>query len=142
VAHPARYFWTPAAQPWFFPGADDDAIGNWEDVGTDDDELLAAIPHPTYMVLYKRRSIWRVSGDPANLQVFAQRTNANMGIVGPDAAVAAGGIDYIVSTEGVYIFNGDSEELISAESSSSFRLPETPLFHRSIFSRWIKSRWP
>src|SRR6185295_6939329 len=31
--HPARYWWTPTAQPWAWPGAHDDFEGQWEDTG-------------------------------------------------------------------------------------------------------------
>lgn len=119
--HPARYFWTPAAQPWFFPGSNDDDVGNWEDVGGDDDPILKIIQHPTLAVIYKQRSIWRLPGDPASLQVSAVRTNANLGLVGPQAAVNGGALDYFVGPEGVYNFNLDFETKISTDIDPIFK---------------------
>lgn len=116
--HPARMWWTSAAHPWYFPGADE-LTGNWEDVGGDDDPLFAATDHKRLLILYKRRSIWRLSGDPVNAS--PERTNANLGLVGPLAVVNAGAVDYLMGPEGVYRFNGDFEEKISGPVDPIFK---------------------
>lgn len=117
--HPARNFWTPAGIPFCFPGADDEDIGNWEDVGGDDDELLAVIDHKQALAYYKQRSIWRLTGDPVTGDPV--RTNANIGIVGPRAVCNAGSTDYFVGPEGVYSFNGDFEQKISQALDPIFK---------------------
>lgn len=119
LANPARFFWTPAGQPFCFPGADDPNIGNWEDCGGDDDELLATIDHKQALIFYKQRSIWRLIGDPETADPI--RTNANIGIVGPKAVCNAGAVDYLVGPEGVYRFNIDFEEKISQALDPIFK---------------------
>lgn len=117
--HPARYFWTPAGQPWTFTGADDDFLGDWEDAGGDDDELLQVTLHKTAAFLYKRRSIWRLVGDPASADPI--QTNSAVSALGENAIVNAGAVDYFVGWEGVYRFNGDYEEKVSAAIDPIFK---------------------
>lgn len=119
LLHPARYFWTDAGVPWSFPGADDDFEGNWEDAGSDDDELLTVTNHKTLALLYKRRSIWQLPGDPATTDPI--QTNSNVGAVSENAVVNAGSIDYFVGWEGVYSFNGDYETKISSAIDPIFK---------------------
>jgi hypothetical protein len=117
--HPARYFWTDAGVPWSFPGATDDFEGNWEDAGSDDDEILTATNHKRLALLYKRRSIWQLPGDPATSDPI--QTNSAVGALGENAVVNAGSIDYFVGWEGVYSFNGDYETKISSAIDPIFK---------------------
>jgi hypothetical protein len=117
--HPARYFWNDAGVPWSFPGATDDFTGNWEDAGGDDDEILTVTNHKRLALLYKRRSIWQLPGDPATTDPI--QTNSNVGAVGENAVVNAGSIDYLVGWEGVYSFNGDYETKISSAIDPIFK---------------------
>lgn len=118
-AHPARYWWTPSARPWFFPGSDDDLEGNWEDCGGDEERLLTATDHKQTLILYKQKSIWRISGDPQTTDPV--KTNALVGAVGPKAVVSAGAFDYFIGSEGIYRFNGDFEEKISGALDPIFK---------------------
>jgi len=117
--HPARYFWTPSGQPWFFPGADDSDIGQWEDAGSDDDELLAMTNHTQMLLLYKQRSLWRLPGDPNN--VDPELADATVGLVGEQAVVNAGMLDYFVGPEGVYLRTYDYKQKISPELDPIFK---------------------
>ncbi len=117
--HPARYFWTDAGVPWSFPGADDNFLGNWEDAGGDDDEILTATNHKLLILLYKRRSIWRLAGDPATTDPV--QTNSAVSALGENAVVNAGAVDYFVGWEGVYAFNGDFETKISSAIDPLFK---------------------
>lgn len=118
-AHKARYFWTDAAVPWSFPGAQDDFIGNWEDAGGDDDEILTATNHKLLVLFYKRRSIWRLAGDPATTDPV--QTNSAVSALGENAVCNAGAVDYFIGTEGVYSFNGDFETKISSAIDPIFK---------------------
>lgn len=117
--HPSRMFWTNAGQPWFFPGSNDDGVGNWEDVGGDDDEILAVTMHPTVVVIYKERSIWLLPGDPATND--AVQTNSNVGVAGQNLATSAGQMDFFVAPEGIYRFNLDFEDKISTDVDPIFK---------------------
>jgi hypothetical protein len=110
-ACPQRYFWTPSAQPWKFPGSNDTALGNWEDCGASGEGILRITDHKTVLVFYKERSIWRLVGDPDTNDPV--KTNANAGLLGAAAICSAGNLDYYGGTEGVFSFNGDYETDIS-----------------------------
>lgn len=117
--HPARLFWTTSGNHWYFPGADDEFVGNWEDAGGDDDGIVQCTDHRPVMVIYKQRSIWRLVGDPDTSS--PQKTNSHVGLVGPNAVVNGGGVDWFVGKEGVYRFNMDTEEKISSAIDPIFK---------------------
>jgi len=117
--HPGRFWWTKAAQPWYFPGSNDEAEGQWEDVGEETERIYKVTTRKKLVIFYKRRSIWRLEGDPdAN---DPEKTNANVAAIGPQAVCSAGSIDYFAAADGIYEFNGDSEKKISQKID--------PLFH-------------
>lgn len=119
--HPARIFWTSAGIPWGFKGPRDPVVGNWEDVGQDDDEVVNCTNHKTLLVIYKQRSIWRVNGDIALTGVDPVQTNSNVGLVGFNAVCSGGALDYFVGPEGVYRFNMDYETKISGALDPIFK---------------------
>jgi len=118
--HPNRIWWTPTARPWYFPGSDDDFEGNWVDVGDDDEEIASVTHHGRMLMIYKRRSIWRLLGDPDEND--PERTNATVAIMGgPRAVVSAGTEDYYLAADGVYRFNGDTPEKVSHKIDPIFQ---------------------
>lgn len=117
--NPARYFWTPSGQPWFFPGADDGNIGNWEDAGGDDDPIIACTNHASVLMFYKARSIWRLQGDPQSED--PQQITGNVGLVGPKAVCNGGSLDYFVGPEGIYEHNIYGETKISEQLDPIFK---------------------
>jgi hypothetical protein len=114
-----RLYWSKVAQPTCWPGADDDAEGNWVDVGQSGDDILAVTCHKRMAVIYKQRSIWRLTGDPA--EADPEQTSANVGLLGERAIVNAGAVDYFAAAEGIYRFNGDFEEKISTPVDPIFK---------------------
>lgn len=119
--YPARLWWTRSGTPWGFYGALDPIIGDWEDVGQTDDEIVNVTNHKTLEIIYKQRSIWRVNGDISKNGIDPVQTNANIGLVGEKAVCNAGAIDYFMGQEGVYIFNGDFETKISQPLDPIFK---------------------
>ncbi|HLW77790.1 MAG TPA: hypothetical protein VKS01_12410, partial [Bryobacteraceae bacterium] len=123
--HPARYYWSPSAQPWYFPGAgnganvDDDVDGNWEDAGSDDDQLVWITNHNNVALIYKQRSLWRLVGDPATSD--AQQMDASIGLVGPQAVCNAGEVDYFMGPEGIYQRSYDFKNKISGAIDPIFK---------------------
>ncbi len=118
-AHPARYFWTPAGQPWAFPGSSDDAIGNWEDAGSHDDEILLMTDHRPVTVIYKQRSIWRLVGDPETSSPTI--TNSKVSAFSSTCICKGGGVDYFAGPEGVFLFNMDNETKLSYDIDPIFK---------------------
>lgn len=125
AAQPARLFWTPTAQPYFFPGSDDDAEGNWLDVGDKGDELIMGTNHTRYAVLYKQMSIWRLIGDPDTNDPELVSTAHSP--VSRRAIVNTGDVDYFVGHDGVYRFNGDTVVKVSQKVDPIFRGYNAPL---------------
>lgn len=119
-AHPCRYFWTNAGQPWFFPGSDDNDIGNWEDAGSDDDPLIMMTNHSRYALVYKQRSLGRLMGDPATADY--EHVDGTTGLVGTQAVVNAGALgDFMVGVEGIYLRNADYKTKISIDIDPIFK---------------------
>lgn len=118
-AKPGRYFWTDAARPWYWPGSDDDGEGNWEDCGEESEDLYFVSHRKKMIIFYKRRSIWRLEGDPKLND--PERTNCNIGVLGPTGACNGGAVDYFASAEGIYSFNGDVEKKISPKVDPIFK---------------------
>ena len=113
--HPSRYYWTPAGIPWGWPGSDDEPEGDWEDAGGDDDTLIGATNHKTLLVFYKKRSIWRLPGDPSTSDPI--QTNANIGAVGASAICPAGDLDYFCfSRKAIYFHSAWTLRRKSAKS--------------------------
>jgi hypothetical protein len=110
-AHPGRYWWTPTAQPWFFPASQDEDEGNWQDAGDETEELVAITEHKRAGWMYKEHTIWRLPGDPDRFD--PEQTNANVGAVGAEAVANCGSFDCFVGPRGIYRFNGEFEEEIS-----------------------------
>lgn len=119
IAHPGRYWWTPTARPWYFPGSDDEDEGNWQDTGEDSDPILQAVSHNRTLIFYKNRSIWRLFGDPDVSD--PEPTSASMGIFGIQAVCKAGAVDYAAGGEGIYRFNSESELEISTKIRPIFK---------------------
>lgn len=120
AAHPSRLFWTPVARPWAWPGASDEAEGNWIDVGQDDDELLTVTLRSRSAWLYKNRSIHRLNGDPD--VVDPEEVIPTVGAAGEDAVAPWGDVDFFVGSDGgVHRFNGDSTSHVSQKIDPIFR---------------------
>jgi len=118
AAHPARFWWTNVAQPWFWPGSDDE-VGNWNEAGEASEEILNCTNHRRLLVMYKARGIWRLFGDPDSAE--PELVDGSRSAVGASAIADAGDIDYFVATDGIYSFNGDSSQKISGKIDPIFK---------------------
>lgn len=118
--HPERLWWSKQAKPYAFPGADQ-AIGNWNDVGTAGEKIMAITTRPHAALIYKENSVWVLSGDPGDLTGDFHNSNAQMGISSPNGVVQAGPIDYAHMSEGIYAFNGSTPTKISQKIDPIFK---------------------
>lgn len=114
AAYPNRIWWTPANQPWYWPAT------NYADLGDAADETVAATQHSGHLRIYLKRSIWRLRGDPENGGVL-ERTNAEIGLIGPKAIDTAGSTDYFQGQEGIYQNDGDRVKKFSHKLDPLFR---------------------
>ena len=122
--HPNRLFWTPALEPAFFPGAADPNSGNWADIGTDSgDEILAIAVRPLTLIIYRRKSIWRVLGDFDDPNSRIDCIVPELGIAGPRAMVSTSVGDYFVASakRGLYTFNNDWATKLSDKVDPIYR---------------------
>lgn len=118
-------YWSALNRPAYWPGAAA-ADGNHEPVGADGDEILNVTLHARHARIYKQRSIWRLSGDPDDLDALLEPTNAEMGLAGELAVCSVGAVDYFLSTDGIYVFNGDVAVKISGKLDPLFK--EDPVY--------------
>jgi hypothetical protein len=117
--HVNRLYWSNTAQPWAWPGSDDEFEGNWIDVGDENEKILNCTIHARMLVIYKERSIWRLPGDPD--EVDPEKSAADVGLVGRRAVCSSGVLDYFVAPDaGAYSFNGDLAQKISVQVDPVF----------------------
>jgi hypothetical protein len=117
--HPNRLWYTPQMMPWYFPGSDDDAEGNWVDVGELAEAIVAVSVRPRYCVIYKEKSIWRLVGDLEN--GVLEQTNSDTGLIGRRAWAQCGSFDVFQGKEGLHRFNGDTAEKITDNLDPIFK---------------------
>jgi hypothetical protein len=113
-----RMWYSLPNQPQYFPGAQL-TTGQWFDVGDDGEAILTCVAHASMLVIYKERSIWRLIGDP--ITGYLQRSDASTGTTGVNGACGAGQYDYLIGTEGLYSFDGDTATRISTPLDPIFR---------------------
>lgn len=123
--HPNRLFWTDDGLPQYWPGANDEAVGNWVDVGADGEAIVWCTIHRNLTVIYKERSIWVLIGDPDN--GILDCVSDVIGLAGQFALTKAGLIDYFVAANNLYTFDMDRVE----EGKGNAILP---LFNSSLTS--------
>jgi hypothetical protein len=104
-ARPNAIFWTPPNKPYYWPA------DNYEPVGDESDEIVAVTMHPGHLRIYKKRSIWRLRGDFED--GILERTNEDLGLVGPCAIASAGGLDYFQTQEGIAVSDGQSVKMLT-----------------------------
>ncbi len=102
LANRNRLWWTKPDEPSYFPGSGS-GIGQWVDVGDDDEDIVWVTLHPRIAVIYKQRSIWRLVGDPDTGTL--EQTSTVAGLSGASAVVNAGDVDYFRGDDGIYEFN-------------------------------------
>ncbi len=122
AAYPNRIWFTPPLQPGFFRGSGNPQAGDWVDVGKDrGDEILYMAVRPGQVTIYRAKSIWRHVGDFGDPNARLDVSVPDLGIVGPRAVACSSTGDYFRSTEGVYKYNGDWAQKISAKLDPVFR---------------------
>jgi hypothetical protein len=122
VAHPNRLFYTEPNLPQYWPGSSDEQVGNWVDVGLDQENILWCSFHTNLTVIYKERSIWMLIGDPATGTL--EPVYDGKGIVNAFALAPAGQIDYFIAPNGLCLFDMSQVHEISNQI--------LPLFNQSI----------
>jgi hypothetical protein len=121
-AYPNRIWYTPPLQPGFFRGSGNPQAGDWVDVGTDrGDEILFMAVKPGMVTIYRSKSIWRHIGDFGDPNARIEVAVPDLGVVGPRAVVSTSLGDYFRAPEGVYKYNGDWAQKISAKLDPIFR---------------------
>lgn len=109
--YPHRLYWSQDGVPVF-------PANNWVDVGGPDDAILRVTLHPRVAIVYKQRSIWRLVGDP--ITGVLEQCSAAIGAAAVEAVAPAGPVDYVVSRDGAFLFNLDSEQRVSEKLDPIF----------------------
>jgi hypothetical protein len=120
AAHKNRLYYTPADLPQYWNT--DPQVGDWFDVGQDDENIVWCTIHSNLLVIYKERSIWVLIGDPLTGQI--EQMYDGFGLVNAFALASAGQIDYFVGPGGLNVFDMAQVHAISGNI--------LPLFNRSI----------
>ncbi|MBZ5578257.1 MAG: hypothetical protein LAP40_16970 [Acidobacteriia bacterium] len=128
LLHPNRIWWTPSDEPSYFPGSQSEQDGNWVDVGEEGEHVEAIAVYPRMVIILKERTIHRLVGDPDDLASDIERTNVEIGQIGPKAWAAAGQVIYLQATEGVYGTASGSVYLGTSDSAGKLTGPLDPIF--------------
>lgn len=114
------YFTQPGLPQYWFT---DDQLGDWVDVGLDDEEIVWCSIHGNLLVIYKERTIWTMIGsDPATATL--EQVYEGMGLASTFALAPAGAIDYFVGPNGLQLFDMNAVHQISGDI--------LPLFNQSL----------
>lgn len=125
IAHPNRLYWSGTLQPYNFPGSALDE-GNHVDIGELGEAIVGVTIRPRVATIYKTSSIWRLVGDPDDLNSDLERVTDVVGAMSPPIAV--GSNDYFEGKEGIYSYNGERPQKISGKLDRLF-LGEQPEDH-------------
>lgn len=120
VDHPNRMFYTPIGLPQYWNT--DPQVGDWFDVGLDDERIVWCTVHTNLLVMYKERSIWILIGDPASGQV--EQAYDGFGLVNAFALAPAGQVDYFVGPGSLCLFDMSQVHQVSGDIR--------PLFNENI----------
>ena len=120
AANRNRVFYTQPDLPQYWNT--DPEIGDWFDVGLEDEDVVWCTIHQNLLVIYKERSIWLMIGDPATGTL--EQAYDGLGLCGQFALTPAGQIDYFVASNGLCLF--DMAQVHALGSSI------LPLFNQSI----------
>lgn len=87
---------------------------NFVGVGDHDEIILVVSPKKQAAYIYKERSIWRLVGDPDDFgNASVERVTSNISLVSKTAIAQGAELDYILSRDGVYEFDGFNARKIS-----------------------------
>jgi hypothetical protein len=119
-AHPNRVYYTPANKPQYW--STDEQVGDWFDVGLDDEAIVWSTIHTNLLIFYKERSIWMLIGDAVGGTL--EQVYDGIGLDNAFALAPAGQIDYFIGPNGLYLFDMAQVHIIAADV--------LPLFNQSI----------
>ena len=120
AAHKNRLYYTPVNLPQYWNT--DPEVGDWSDVGANDENIVWCSIHSNLLVIYKERSIWVQIGDPSSGQL--EQIYDGFGLVNAFGLAPAGQIDYFVGPGGLNVFDMAQVHAISGNV--------LPLFNESI----------
>ena len=105
-----RLFYTPPNEPQYW--STDEQVGDWVDVGLEDEEIVWCSIHGNVLVIYKERTIWMIIGtDPSTATL--EQVYEGMGLANAFALAPAGAIDYFGGPNGLQIFDMNAVRMIS-----------------------------
>jgi len=114
------YFTRPGLPQYWFT---DPQVGDWVDVGLEDEEIVWCSIHSNQLVIYKERTIWMMTGtDPTTATL--EQVYEGVGLASTFALAPAGAIDYFVGPNGLQLFDMNAVHQISGDI--------LPLFNQQI----------
>lgn len=89
--------------------------------GTDNDPVQAMFPFGTSLIVFKKRSVWVLSGsDPSNFTLNSYLIDAGIGLVAPRAACINENQVWFLGPNGVNVFNGSTISPVSTLIDKAF----------------------
>jgi hypothetical protein len=109
VFYPTRIRWSAFGEPQNFEPFDTGNFQNYEDIGTDDDEIMRIVAVGGDLFILKQKSIWIASGLTAGGFVgpeFIKEIFKNIGVIAPKAVCKTANGFFFVSKDGLYSYTG------------------------------------
>lgn len=115
-----RYYWSHINRVYAFAFPDDESGGDWNPVEESVGDLLAATMRPGVLFLYGTNNLAVVQGDPGG-DSAVHSSAVKQGIRSARGVCQSPRGDIANFSEGVYLCNGDSAEVISKKIESVFK---------------------
>lgn len=107
--YPTRVYYTRPGMPWSVTAFFD--VGS----GTDTDPVTGIVAFRGFVVVFKERSIWNLSGNDETSFYFTKQV-AGRGCKSHHSIIEEGGRLYFLGEDGFYVYDGSSCEKISGTS--------------------------
>jgi hypothetical protein len=107
--YPTRLYYTTPGQPWSVTGYLD--VGS----GTDTDPITGVVAFRGFIVVFKERSIWNLSGND-EASFYFQKQSAGRGCKSHHSIVEEGGLLHFLGEDGFYVYDGSTCEKVSGKT--------------------------
>lgn len=122
AAFPNRLYYSATLQPYNFPGSQPGTLtGNYVNLGELGEAIVGVSIRPRMAAIYKDSSIWRLIGDPGDINSDVERVTTEVGLIGVQALCSKGSMDYFQANEGIYSFNGERVQKVTGKLDPLFR---------------------
>lgn len=114
---------------------------NYIDVRSNDGDVITGIlPLMDYLVVYKRNSIWLLSGN-SSIDFFLTQISGTVGCKAPRSLIPYEGVHYFLHDTGMYAFNGNTPVAVSDKVLPTIENIPRQYFENAVATVYKKQCW-